>query len=372
MYTGQKAIALGRELIVRKSPTLGLARFFPIKSGNVFGAETVKYDAKQKREQMTMPVGRGGGKRRYGGDSFQQIEEKPPYYDMTRPINLGDLKGRASGNTEYDPANTDHVARLQALMAENYVDLQELLDRQVEWQASEIFQTGKIEFTKFANLPVPVPQKDYDFLMPQAELFIDAGVNWNAATGDQMNNDLSALADSIRKNGKREATDVIMGRTAKANYVGSAEIQALLDNRRIGFGEIMPGPLQGDGFAFVGTININGLQLRIWAYEGRFENPDSSALDFYIDPVNVVMIADTAERDRMHAGIDIVKPTDANILQLFPGGTSLSSVADRVAGEQLPYAFTDELATSTEIGLASSVLLVPTNRGGHGCINTDV
>lgn len=370
MYTGQKGIALGRELVVRKSPTLGLARLFTIKEGNIFPTEKVQYDIKQKRELMTMPMNRGGGKRRYGGDSFEQVSETPPYINVARPINLGDLKGRASGTTEYDPANEEHVRRLQALMVENYMDLQDIIDRQIEWQASEILQTGKIEFTKFPALPVPVPQKDYDFLMDQVELFVDAGVNWNGATGQQMMDDIGAMADSIRKLGKRQASDVIMGRTARNNFVNSDDVRALLDNRRIGVGEIMPTPLTDAGYSYQGFIIINGLELRIWLYEGRFENPSTGALDLYIDPTNVIVFAETAERDRMHGGIDIVKPTNADMQQLFPG-TNLTSVADRVAAVQLPYAYTDEDAATTEIGIATAPLLVPTNRGGHGRINTN-
>jgi hypothetical protein len=370
MYTGVKAIQFGRKLVIKAAPTLGLARFFPIRPGNIFGAETVQYDSTQKREKMSLPVARGGGARRSVPGGFDKVTEQPPYLDERLPINFNDLKGRAAGMHEYDPANVDHVARLIDLMTEEYADLQDLIDRQIEFQAAEVFQFGEINWKQFAGVHVPVPNGLYDFKMSKADLFLDAGVAWATATGKQMLDQLQTLADNIRKLGKANATDIIMGRTAKDNFIGNAEIQALLDNRRIQVGDIIPQPLQGDGFAFQGTITIGAQVYRIWLYEGRYENPETGALDFYIKPTKVVMIAEAAERDRFHAGVDIMKPTNAEFMNIFPGGVSLATIADRVPAIQVPYAISDDNAQTTEIGIASSPLLVPTNRGGHGCLET--
>lgn len=370
MFTGEKALTFGRQLVVKAAPTLGLARFFPIRPGNVFQTETVEYDSTQKRELLGLPINRGGGRRRLSGQSKDKVTETPPYVDISKPINLFDLKGRAGGNNPYDPANNDHRNRLIELMADEYSTIQDTIDRMIEFQAAEILQKGIIEWRQFAGVKVPEPLKDYDFKMPQADLFVDAGVAWAGATGDQMKGDIQALADNIRVKGKRNATDIIMGRTAKDNFIGNADIQAELDNRRINTGDIVPQPLQGDGFAFQGTITIGAQVYRIWLYEGRFENPETGNLDFYISPTKVIVIAEAAERDRFHAGVDIMIPTNANIMELFPGGVSLSSISDRVAAVEIPYALSDDGAKTTEIGIATSPLLVPTNRGGHGCIET--
>lgn len=369
MFTGQKAIKFGRKLVVKAAPTLGLAGFFPIREGNIFGAETVQYDAVQKKEEMGLPINRGGGARRLVGDSFQQISDTPPYYNFARPINLFDLKGRAAGLNEYDPANTEHVRRLIELMTESYMDIQDLIDRQIEWQASEVFQKGKIEFTQFAGVKIPAPLADYDFQM-SADLFPLAAPLWAAATGAQKRAQLQSLADKIREKGKVQPTDIIMGRTANDLFWNDAGTLALLDNRRTAIGEFVPQPLQGNGFAFQGSIIIGAISYRVWLYEGRFRNPATGNLDFYIDTDKVVMIADAAERDRMHAGVDIVKPTDADVMSLFPGGVSLDAIADRVPAVQIPWAFTDSKNNTTEIGIATSVLMIPSSRGGHGCLTT--
>lgn len=367
MFTGKKAITFGRKLVVKAAPTLGLARLFPIKPGNVFGTESVQYDIQQKREKMTMPINRGGGARRQVGDSYQEVTDTPPYYNIARPINLHDLKGRAAGLDEFDPANADHVSRLIDLMTEGYMDIQDDIDRQIEFQAAEILQKGKIEFTQFAGVKVPVPVGDYDFKM-NANLFTTAAPLWAAATGKQMRSQIGAVADNVRLYSKRNATDVIMGRNANDLFWEKDDTLALLDNRNTLIGQRMPEALDADGFAFQGTMVINGNRLRFWLYEGRFENPETGNLDFYIDTNKVVVLAETAERDRLHGGIDIIKPTDAEVMSLFPGGVALDAIADRVPAVQMPWAFTDRKNVTTEIGTATAVLLVPTNRGGHGCL----
>ena len=370
MFTGVKAIQFGRKLVIKAAPTLGLARFFTIRPGNVFGAETVQYDSTQKKEKMVLPVARGGGKRRLEGFAFDKVTEKPPYIDIAKPINLNDMKGRAAGHTEYDPANTDHVARLIDEMTDAYMDIQDVIDRAIEFQAAEIFQKGKIEWNQFAGVLVPVPNGTYDFKMSLADLFLDAAPAWAAATGAQMRAQLQTLNDNVRRLGKRNVTDYIFGRTAFNNFISIADNLALLDNRRLDMGAITPQPLQGDGFAFMGEIQIGGSRPRIWLYEGRFENPETGNLDFYISPTKVVAIAEAAERDRFHAGVDIMKPTNAELMNIFPGGVSLATVADRVAAVQIPYAYSDDTAMTTEVGIATAPLLCPTNRGGHGCLET--
>lgn len=369
MYTGQKAIKFGRKLVVRAAATLGLASGFMVKEGTVFGAEEVKYDAQQMREAMAMPIGRGGGSRRRASGGFQEVTEKPPYYNESSPINLGDMKGRAAGNTEYDPANVEHVMRLASEMEEKYMLIQDTINRQIEFQASEIYQKGIIEFSQFATPKVPVPADDYDFKM-NSDLFPLAAPLWAAASGKQMRNQLRSLADDIRKFGKVAPTDIIFGRDANDLFWEADDNLALLDNRRSEMGERRPQALRDDGFAFQGTIIIGANTYRCWLYEGRFENPETLALDFYVDADKVIMIAEGAERERLHAGIDIVKPTDADVVQLLPGGVTLDAIVDRVAAVQIPWAFTDRGAITTEIGIATSPLLLPKNRGGHGCLTT--
>lgn len=369
MYTGQKAIKFGRKLVVRAAPTLGLASGFAITESSVFGAEEVKYDAQQRRESMSMPINRGGGARRRASDSYQEVTEKPPYINESTPINLGDLKGRAAGNTEYDPANVEHVSRLLSMVEDKYMLIQDTIDRQIEFQAAEIYQKGKIEYSQFASPKVPIPVADYDFKM-NTDLFALAAPLWAAATGKEMRAQLQTLADNIRKYGKVAPTDIIFGRTANNLFWEQAENLALLDNRRSEMGERRPQPLASDGFAFQGTIIIGANTFRCWLYEGRFENPETLELDFYIKADKVIMIAEGAERERLHAGVDIVKPTDAEVLQLFPGGVTLDAITDRVPAIQIPWAYTDRSAATTEIGIATSPLLLPKNRGGHGCLTT--
>lgn len=368
MFTGEKAVKFGRLVRIATAPTLGLARLFLINPGNVFVAETVEYDIMQEKEAMSIPVKRGDEPRKNTGSLFQTLTETPPYYSESAPFNVQDLKGRFPGVDKYSDADTDLAQKLLAYMTDMYAKIQRKIDRQVEWQAAQILRTGTLPFTVFADL-VPTPVADINFLM-DPDMFPDAVAAWSGATAKQMRDDITALCDEIRTRGKKTPTDVILGRDANDHFWNADGNLALLDNRRTEIGQRAPEALQADGFALEGEMKVGPYKLRFWTYEGWYDDPNGTGLLPYLDTDDCIVFAENGERDRYQAGVDIVIPASAEISGILPGA-GLTTVVSRQAAESLPWAYTDQTKKTTTIGIDTAPLLVPTNRGAHGNINTN-
>lgn len=368
MFTGELAVKFNRLIQMIVAPTQGLSRLFTVKPGGIFAADTVQYDIMQEAEAMALPRKRGDEPNKNSGSTFQTVVETPVYITEEAPLNVMDLKGRFPGFDKYTDADTDLIQKLFAYMSTIFAQIQRKIDRQIEWQAAQILQTGQLDYTVFSSL-VPTPLTAIDFLM-NAAMFPTTGVTWDTATGEQMRDDLTALGDEIRKRGKKIPTDVILGRNANRNFWTATGNLALLDNRRTEIGMRAPQALQADGFALEGEMKIGPYMLRFWTYEGWYKHPVTGVLTAYIDGASAIMLAETGERDRIHAGIDIVMPTDAEAFAMLPGISGLDTIATRTAAESRPWAYTDGKKKTTTIGIDTAPLLVPINRAGHGCIDT--
>lgn len=368
MFTGELAVKFNRLVQMIVAPTQGLSRLFTVKPGGIFAADSVQYDIMQEAEAMALPRKRGDEPNKNTGSTFQTVHETPVYITEEAPLNVMDLKGRFPGIDKYSDADTALVTKLFAYMASLFAQIQRKIDRQVEWQASEILQRGELDYTVFTSL-VPQPLSTISFLM-NAAMFPTTAITWNTATGDQMRDDLIALGDEIRKRGKKIPTDVILGRASNRNYWGAADNLALLDNRRTEIGMRAPEALRADGFALEGEMKVGPYMLRFWTYEGWYKHPVTGVLTSYIDTNSAIMFSENGERDRIHAGVDIVMPTDAEAFAMLPGISGLDQIATRTAVESQSWAYTDAKKKTTTIGIDTAPLLVPINRAGHGCLDT--
>ena len=220
MFTGELAVKFRRLVQLIVATTRGLMKLFPVKEGGIFTAQSVQYDLMQEAEAMSIPVKRGDAPIKNTGSTYQTVIETPPYYSEAAPLNVADLAARFPGTHKYAAADVSLTETLLKYMASLFAQIQRKVDRGIEWQASQILQTGKIEFSAFAAL-VPAPLTDIDFLM-HADMFPTTSVTWDTATGKQMRDDLVALCDEIRKRGKKLPTDVILGRNANTRFWNEA------------------------------------------------------------------------------------------------------------------------------------------------------
>lgn len=369
MFTGELAVKFRGVVQMIVAPTQGLMRLFPLREDGVFEAESVEYDLMQEKEGMAIPRKRGDSPNRRTSSLTQQVQETPPYISESMPINVNDLRARSIGVDKYSDADTSKTEKLIRAIARKFAELQRTIDRQIEWQAAEILQRGVLDYTTFTGL-IPAPLNTIDFKMDSA-MFPTTAVTWNTATGQQMRDDLESLGDEIRKRGKKVPTDVLLGRAANERFWNAAGNLTLLDNRRTEIGMRAPEALRADGFALQGEMLIGPYKMRFWVYEGWYDHPDgSTGLVKYIDDESAIVFSENGERDRYHAGVNIIIPTDAEIAQLVPGFANLDAMVVRQAVDFQPWAFTDTKKKTTEIGIDTAPLLVPTNRAAHGRIDT--
>ena len=368
MFTGELAVKFIGAVQQIVAPTQGLMRLFPLREDGIFEAESVEYDIYQEAEAMSTPRKRGDSPNVKTSSLVQTVSETPPYISESMRVNVRDLAARTIGTDKYSDGDTSKTEKLIRALARKFAEVQRTIDRQIEWQAAEILQRGVLNYTQFNEL-VPQPLNLINFLM-NAAMFPTSAVTWDTATGAEMRNDLLALGDEIRLRGKKIPTDIIFGRAANERFFNVAENLTLMDNRRTEIMMRAPEALRADGFALQGEMVIGPYKFRIWLYEGWYQHPVTKTMTRYIDDESAVMIADSGERARYHAGVDVIAPTDAEVMGMIPGFAGLDSIVQRQAIDFQPWAFTDKNNKTTQIGIDSAPLLVPTNRGAHGCLDT--
>jgi len=360
MLNPEFATKFGRLVQKMRRPTAGLMNLFPLEPDGIFSGEVVEYDITKSLESMALPVRRHAEPRTNTADRFVTREFRPPYYSEERPFNIADFAVRGAGMTKYDAGNMNKTAALMTKIATDFGRLQDKIDRGIEWQASEILQKGKIEFSIFAGI-LGDSVADIDFEM-STDLFPLAVATW-AGASDKFA-DLEALADKIREKGLVDPDNIIFGRAAWREFQADANVRAELDNRRIEKGVIQPSPIQGNGMKRIGRFSIGDYEYTFWLYTGRYNHPETGVLTRYIDDNKVIMYASDADRRRYHAGVDVVIQAEAEIMSLLPGRVTM--IASRQAFDFFPHARTER--KSTIIGIDSAPLLVPTNNGAHGCL----
>jgi len=360
MLNPEFATKFGRLVQKTRRPTNGLMNLFPLEPDGIFSGEVVEYDITKSLEAMALPVRRGGPPRINTADRFITREFRPPYYSEERPFNIADFAARGAGMTKYDAGDMNKTQALMLKIATDFGRMQDKIDRGIEWQAAEILQKGKIQFSVFAAVLGDSVQ-DLDFEM-SADLFPQAVASW-AGASDKFA-DLAALANKIREKGLVDPDNIIFGKAAFRYFMGDDDVRAELDNRRVEKGMIEPSPIAGNGMKRLGRFIIDEYEYTLWLYTGKYNDPVTGNLVPYINDNNVVMFASAADRRRYHAGVDVVVQAEAEIMSLLPG--RVTTIATRQAMDFMPTARTE--GKSTIIGIDSAPLLVPTNNGGHGCL----
>lgn len=340
-----------------------LSSFFKTTEEDITDAEFITIDIERTDEEAA-PVLRdvSTGAIAISEDLFTNKTVKPPVYALERALNIFDLLKRQPGDTEYENLG-NWLGKMANRVIKAWNKMFQMLKYGIEVQASQVLQTGTLSLTDDKGNVVYT--LDYK---PKATHFPTVTTNWSDTANALPLEDLDALADVIRNDGLVDVADVIMGKTAFKNFIRNADVQNLLDNRRINIGEIAP-RMVNMGAKFQGFISYSNYEYRIWTYNGRFKDFTTGTKTLYLAEDKVIMLPDEMDLDfrKVYGGIPQILDSLPSFQQFMPGRVTLPGIADFKAR-----VYADQKAETITAEIKSRVLLMPVSIDRYGCLDTQI
>lgn len=343
-----------------RRPNNFLSRLFTVKPGNIYNGNKVAIDVERFGEQVAIAIKKCTGPNLNDISQFTTKEFEPPAYGEAFPVDVCDLLNRMAGVDPYTAAYTEYASQLIATLMKGFMLVDDKIRRAVELQASQILQTGVLSLTD-SNGSV---RYDLDF-KPKATHFPTVATSWSLG-GDPLG-DLEALAKVIRADGKIDCNMLIMGDVALRNFLKNADVQAVLDNRRIDIGEIRP-EMRDSGATFYGYVWVGTYRMEIWTYPDTYEDPQTGNPVQYVASDKVIMLSDRTRLDMTAARVPLPLGPDPRVANLMP-----ARISSRDAGfDVTPNLYTTPNGKQIMGELESRPLLVPVQIDGFGCLDTQV
>lgn len=324
----QKVIAVFTE---KNKVRTGLAAFFP----RVITIEkSVSIEVERGRQLIAVDVERCTDAQR---NTFSKHTEKiftPPYFreawDFTECERYNVTFGQRTNPSTSDSINMINTA------GKNISKMKDKIMRAVELQRAQALQTGIVQLKNGDNI---------DYKRKAESLVVLNGTNvWDNAGSDILG-DLAKGCDFLREEGLSSGTsvNVLFGKDAMQEVLKDSEIQKLLDNRRITRGDIgMPQFNGKTGMVFHGQISTKDYKINLWTYNEFYENSDGSK-SYYIDPKNVILIADDFVGKTAFTGIPGIGRTESGDKYVKPVKGDYI-ISDRVDEEKRAWWFEVESA----------------------------
>ena len=335
--------------------TMFLSDTFAMASRSVHNSGKVTFDVIRGNEKVAPVITSvEDGYIKVSMDKAVNKEITPPVIKLKFPIKLMNGQLREPGSTPFDTPNElqNALYRFQSGM----VDITNQVMRNLEVQAAQIYQTGKLSLWGEDGSEAFA----IDFL-PKTTHFPTAGIAWDQATSQKLN-DIDSVAKEIRKNGKAKADTLIFGGKAWQAWIADENIQKLLDNRRINVGNVSP-RMSDESGTYQGEIFINNYRYEMWTYDGVYENAAGDVVP-YIDDDKVVVMASSGRREKSFGMIPKVVADDPRLSGFVSGAVRANGVAV-TTGASIDM---DNENVFGKVG--TRPILIPVAIDTHGCLTT--
>lgn len=301
----------------QSSPPLFLSSFFRTTPRSFHNSEFVEVDIRRGEPHLAIPVqSLTAGARKHELSEYTNKKFKPPVYDLEVTLSAWSSSMRSPGATPFD----DVDFRRNALSAafRSLGELESMLRRAVEYQASQIFQTGVIALTDKNGAAL------YDLNFGARPTHFVVTTPWAAdgTSGDPFG-DIDGLATDIRRHGKLPPTDIIFGTVAWTRFLVNAKVKSVLDILGLQALSSIARPTARPGNAsFRGTMTIGYYEYRLWMYNDFYIDPQTQEATNYVDTGNVVLLSDQGQRQLTFGSIPMIVPPEARAAQFMPSRLS--------------------------------------------------
>jgi len=340
-----------------------LSTFFRTNPRDIVNAESVKIDIKRGTRKIAPAISnftqRGG---KLEKSQYTQKEFSPPVIALGGDFAPGDLIEKAFGVDEYTSASQEYMVELQNLIMDTMMEIEAQFNRNAEFQASQIFQTGELTlYDDQGNVAFTI-----DFF-PKATHFPTVSVPWSDEDSDP-DTDIANLIQVIKQNGKVQIKNVVFGKGALDNYLRNTKVDDKFDIRRYQSGDYNP-QRQNDDVVLLGDLLIGTNRVTAWKYEGLYEHPDGGAITNFVDDDNVILLPDSSginvDFRKVYCRVPTITGVDPRFSDVIPSRMNLENRAYTAR------VWVDGGADALNVELKTRPLLIPVSIDTFGCLTTE-
>lgn len=251
-----------------------------------------------------------------GRTGYSARRYTPPLLSGSRVINLQTLEQKLAGEAPYN-SGIDPATRAAEIAANDLEDLQGRIQRKEEILCSQLKQNGKIIIDENAVDGVV----DYGFT--NLEDITASSDKWTA--NYDILGKLADTSDKLLQNGIN-ADMLILGKTAAEALLSNTKIAKLLDNRRMNFGDIVPGKL-ANGVQYLGKLIAPGVYLDLYIYRD-FYKADDGTITPYIDDGTVIMQSSQEKNYMLYGAVTYIDNNGSDFVCVNDYAAYLSTSQD--------------------------------------------
>jgi len=291
------------------------------------------------------------------------FEVEAPKYSLKIPFNIRAGKDvRLAGQAPTD--DIDKQAILGVMLKNRVLVMINRTKRAMMKQAAQIFQTGKIAFSKEdAGLA------DADFKY-SPELFYDYTTKWVNADGtiNQNTDPIKDIRDRISLIYDKSSVsefDVLLDGTAYDGLLKNEKVLKFADTQWIEILRFAPKEMQADGRAYCGTHFIDGRKVDFYLFNGTYR--ENGVSKKYLNDGQVVILPKNGGKYKVcFAGVDMVSELDESLKEVSPT-RNITLFGDRKAVDVWIETIKED--NTAFLQFTSRPVLCAVSRDTHGSFN---
>jgi hypothetical protein len=277
------------------APKMGLANLFPTVTTI---EKEIAIEVERNRQLIAVDVRRCTDAKLNTFSNYTEKVFEPPFFneafDFTQCRRYNVTFGQQT-----NPSKADAVSMINETTS-NLQALRYKIMRSIELMRSQVLQTGIVTLVNGDSI---------DFKRKAASIKVLAGAaKWDAPTTSDPLTDFAVGMKFLREEGLSSGSTVnaIFGETAFINFIASTKVKeqaAWIQITRMNIN--MPQFDEVTGMVFHGQFATSDYNVNIWTYNDFYELPNG-AKTRYIDPTNVVMVANDFVGKTGFAGIPAI------------------------------------------------------------------
>ena len=247
-----------------------------------FATERVDIDIKKGDRRMAAFVHPRSGGKVLRDAGFTTESYKPPLVNPYDVTTADQLMSRLPGEELY--SGMTPAQRAAQKLTDEYSRLNDATTRREEWMAVQAIVTGQIPVVGEGVNEVI----DFNFTNT---VTLTGNNKWGGSSAKILDN-LEDWVDTTLQNGFTNVDMAIMGKAALRVFLADADVQKVLDNRRIDLGLIQPKDLP-NGVRYIGHLNKPNIDIYEYAevYYDDWTDPSNPATLPLIPDNKVVLIS---------------------------------------------------------------------------------
>ena len=173
-------------------------------------------------------------------------------------------------------------AQMTREMAKDFVELRKKIERAVELQCAQIFQTGIITLNSGDNI---------DFKRKGASINAYSAPNNFADNAVDPSEVILEGCNFLRQTGKANGAifNLILGESALPALLNNAIIQSRNDIKNMNLDQIYAPEMMPEGMALHGVLSCGSYMVRLWTYPETYETSPGTSVN-YIDAKQIILL----------------------------------------------------------------------------------